>query len=73
MSCKTCKFLVVEPNKAGHRVVRSDSAYRCSCPDPALPKLPACMTSAYGFYWPPRRAWVFASCGKDCPMYEALA
>ena len=39
MTCNTCKWLEVEPNKAGKRVVSKTKAYQCAVPIP-LPDLP---------------------------------
>lgn len=51
MSCKTCKWLEVEPNKAGKRVVRKDKAYQCGVPIPR-PRLPTSVLKAYDSGYP---------------------
>ncbi len=72
--CKTCRFLDVPLDKAGRRVVRKDSVYRCKGPVPAAPNLPDSVTQAYGFM---RTAWVHrqympGDMGTTCPVWEAL-
>lgn len=57
MSCKTCKWLEVEPNKAGKRVVRKDRVYQCGVPI-ERPRLPTSVLKAYGFRWPPSKTWL---------------
>lgn len=46
MTCKTCKWLDVKPDKAGRVVVRKDSVYPCVVKFPT-PKLPDSITRAY--------------------------
>ena len=70
--CGTCRWLRVEPDKNGRRVVRRDKIYRCLF-EPAWPPLPAAITKSYGFRLPV--AIVQGMCGdegKDCPTWEAL-
>lgn len=66
MTCKTCKFLEVEPGKR----VTSRKAYRCLAPV-VLPALPISITESFGWHWPPPRSWVRSDDGADCPTYEA--
>lgn len=74
MSCKTCKWFDVKPNKAGRIVIRKDTASRCIFPLPELPELPHSVTKSYG--WPEsgiaafRRAWMPATSGVGCPAHE---
>ena len=70
-SCRTCKYLNVEPNKAGRVVVRSNSGYRCLAPDPPLPVLPDSIGKTYYFTWPPGRVYVSPDQGTECPVWEA--
>ena len=71
MTCKQCRWLDVEPDTAGRRVVRAANAYRCICPDPAKPILPASVYASYrGFMWPPDRSFMTGSMGEDCPCFE---
>lgn len=70
MSCKTCKWLEVEPNKAGKRVVRRDKVYQCLVPIPR-PILPTSVTRAYDFSWPPPRTWLTKDMwGEVCLLWE---
>lgn len=73
MTCKTCAYLAVEPDKAGRIVVRAGNAYECNAPEPDLPTLPYSITKAYGFRWPPSRAYVTGTDGEDCPVWQARA
>ena len=69
MTCRTCKFLGVEPNAFGKIIVRSANAYRCLSPVPDIPNLPTSMTKCYDFRWPPSRTYVIPSEGINCPIY----
>jgi len=69
MTCGTCKWLEVPPDKAGHRRVIKDKAYRCACPIPDV-VLPQCVTNGYGWKWPPGKNWVSHDSGQDCPTFE---
>ena len=46
-------------------------AYRCLAPDPEMPAMPASITLAHWFKWPPQRVHVCVDdqCEK-CPLYE---
>lgn len=73
-SCRTCKYLDVEPNKAGRIVARKGSGYRCLAPDAPLPVLPDSITKGYGFCWPLRsRRYMLPDEGTECPVWEARA
>lgn len=65
----TCKFAGVTPDKAGRVIMRKDRVYPCMAPEPDLPTLPACITKAYGFYWPPRRQRVEKNDCDKCPCW----
>ena len=69
-SCKTCKWLVVEPDTAGRRVVRKDKGYRCIAPMPELPPMPLSVTS-HCHYLPPGkiRSRMDGGDGADCPTW----
>lgn len=70
--CGTCRFLRVDPDKAGRRVVRKDRAYRCQF-EIAWPPLPVSVTRAYGFRLPnPQHQGMFGDMGDDCPTWEAI-
>ncbi len=74
--CRTCVHLIVEPDKAGRRVVRKQQAYRCGAPVPdILPLLPHSITKAYGWAAPSDRSkrWVCPDDGRGCPLYTALS
>ena len=71
MTCGTCTHSRVLPNKAGRRVVYKDRTYTCMVDIP-LPVLPSCVTSAYGFKWPPQRNYMTSDAGVDCPTYNAI-
>jgi len=68
MTCATCKFLDVRINKAGQRVVRKDSAYQCLCAV-SEPILPASVTTAYGYRWPPPKSYMTGDSGENCPCH----
>lgn len=71
MTCKTCKWLNVPPDKRGRIVVR-DTGYRCAAPIPERPALPVCITRSYSFReWPATGdAWTSPKLGADCPLHE---
>ncbi len=69
--CKTCRHLNVGLYADGRRVVVAGRAYQCSAPLPDV-SLPECMTKAYGFEWPPRRAFMTGSDGKSCPAWAPI-
>jgi hypothetical protein len=67
-SCRTCRFLLVEPDKDGRRVPRASKAYRCDAPIPNV-SLPASVPS-WEFKWPPRKRWMEPDDGEACPAFE---
>jgi hypothetical protein len=67
-----CTHLEIEPDKAGRLIMRADQAYRCKAPAPEMPVLPACITQAYGFKWPPPRGYVFKETCAECPCWSPL-
>ena len=69
-SCRTCKFLGVKADAKGRYIARKHQVYPCDV-DVQQPKLPACMTKAYGFKWPLNRSYMQADEGADCPLYES--
>lgn len=66
-----CKHLAIEPDRDGKARFRADTAYRCLAPLPELPALPACITRAHGWHWPPGRSHVFREACAICPTWEA--
>lgn len=68
MTCKTCKFLDV-PEENGKIKPRANKSYKCLVEIP-LPILPASITGAYDFRWPPGRKFMSPDEGKDCPCYQ---
>jgi hypothetical protein len=71
MSCKTCKYFDVPPDKDGKARIRKGNAYRCTAPMPECPPLPVCVSlEPWGFKWPPAKSWVTPDMGTDCPVYE---
>jgi len=72
MSCRTCAYLEVPPNKAGKIMPRHDRAYPCRGPIPDLAslKLPDSVTRAYGFRWPLARGYSEPDDGENCPTYS---
>ena len=73
MNCKTCKWLEVEPDKRGRRVVRKQNAYPCVAPEPEKPKLPASAEVGYrSFVWPPHRSFMCGDMGEDCLCWEPV-
>ena len=71
MTCRTCKFLGVAPNRAGKRVPRSDKIYRCLV-DVPVPIVPASVTGYYNWKWPPTKSAMVPDDGADCPLWEAF-
>jgi hypothetical protein len=71
VTCKTCKWLAVPPDKRGRIVVR-DTAYRCIVPMPVLPALPDCITKQYGYTKITERRdyWMTPKQGVTCPLHE---
>lgn len=70
MSCKTCKWLKVEPNKGGKRVVRKDKAYQCGVPI-ERPHFPTSVLRVYNFTWPPHKTWLTAEMRDEvCLLWE---
>lgn len=72
MTCKTCKWLDVPPDKRGRIVVR-DTAYKCIVPLPEMPVLPDCVTKQYGYtdFLARRDRWMIPKQGGTCPLHEA--
>ena len=68
MNCKTCRWLDVAPDKSGKVVVRSAKAYQCKVEVP-MPVLPASITNAYGFSWPPAKTRMSRNDGQNCPYF----
>ncbi len=69
MTCRTCKWLNVEPNKAGRRVARKDITYPCTVPI-EKPRLPDSVRQ-YARHWPPPRSYMGPNDGQDCPCYAS--
>jgi len=75
MTCRTCKWLDVHPDKDGRVRIRK-LYYECLAPVPECPPLPYCITlSHYGqwtnFRWPPYRSRVMPDRGAGCPLWQA--
>ncbi len=70
-TCKTCRWLVVPPDKVGRHVVRKDRMYRCAAPLPEV-ELPLNVTKCFSFIWPLRRTMV-AGTWENCPCWEELS
>lgn len=66
-----CKYAEIQPDRNGRITMRAHSVWPCTCPIPELPALPACITSAYGYSWPPRRSYVDRERCNECPCYAA--
>lgn len=72
MAKPRCKYLVVPPTDSGRVIVRKDWCYRCACPIPEPPVLPASITSAYGFHPISEKSKTMIStdqCAR-CPLFE---
>lgn len=69
MSCRTCKWLDVPPDKSGRIVVRSSRVYRCVAPV-ERPAWPESVTTAYGFRWPIAGNYMRPERGQNCPLFE---
>ncbi len=69
MSCRTCKFLDVQPDKSGRFIARKHKVYPCTVVV-EQPKLPACMTKTYDYRWPLRRNHMQPDDGEGCPFYQ---
>ena len=70
-SCKTCQHLDVKPDARGRIVVRQYLVFPCLAPQPELPALPACITKACNFRWPPPRNYMQGNDGVNCPTWLA--
>jgi len=68
--CKNCKFLDVQPDKAGRLIVRPNKAYSCTYPLPEMPQLPDCLRHLRGSINEKQRHYCWAEDGKDCPTYQ---
>lgn len=68
-SCKTCKWLDVEPDSIGRIVVRNKNSYQCTVEIPK-PPLPDCVLNYYHFKWPPYRVYVNSKNGENCQLFE---
>ncbi len=66
-----CEFADITPDARGRVVMRAHAVWRCKWPEPELPRLPASVTRAYGFSWPPTRAWVGRDECAGCPCWQA--
>jgi hypothetical protein len=71
VTCRTCKYLDVAPDKSGRIVPRKGNSYRCLAPHPTLPPLPDCITRRYDFQPFFVRSWMSPPDGGECPVYEA--
>lgn len=71
MTCRTCKWLIVRPNRVGKRVPNKDKSYTCGY-QPERPKLPSSIVGHYSFKWPPDRSYMTPNDGSDCQTYEIL-
>ena len=69
MTCRTCKHLCIEPDKAGRIVVHMPDAWPCDAPA-TEPILPASITDRYGWHWPPSRTYMSLDRGEGCPSYS---
>lgn len=71
MTCKTCKWLNVPPDKRGRIVVR-DTGYRCIVPLPVMPALPDSITKRYGYrdVTLARENFMLPTQGATCPLHE---
>lgn len=70
MTCRTCRYLDVKPDRSGRRVPRKNYAYRCTVPLPEV-KWPASVTTYVGFR-EPHKTMMDLDEGEDCPLYEEL-
>jgi len=71
-SCKSCRFFDVRPDAKGRIVVCAKSVYECLVvvPEPALPDS---IKLAYGYRWPPDKAYLNGDSGRKCPTWEQRA
>ena len=70
MTCRTCKFLEVPPDKDGRRRPMKHSVYECVV-EVSKPVLPSSMITYYSFKWPLHRKCMEPDDGKDCPCWQA--
>ena len=68
MTCRTCKFLDVLPDKDGKRRVRQNNAYRCLVPLPEV-AWPDSVLEAYGSHLP-TKTFMSPDRGKNCQTHE---
>lgn len=79
MTCRTCKWLNVPPNKNGKIVPRKGGHHRCTVPLPPPPAMPASikvMTDGRTYYgssviqWPSSGGWMGVDAGEGCTFHE---
>jgi hypothetical protein len=74
MTCGKCRWLGVQPNKAGVIVVLKSRMYRCTAPIPELPPLPKCIQvgghGVHALRWPPHPNYMNAKDGEGCAYFE---
>lgn len=64
-----CAHAEIKPDARGRIIIRANKAFRCLTPEPDLPTLPASITKAYGFKWPPPRNYVMKDDCAECPCW----
>lgn len=73
MSCRKCRWMDVQPNKAGRISPRKDTVYPCIVPV-EMPVLPYSITSRHDFsaqmFDQHNRRYVSPNEGDNCPMFE---
>jgi len=67
-----CRHLLVTPDKDGKVRVRKGNGYRCAV-DAPTPVLPASVTRAHGWRWPPHRTMVSTDDCAKCPLFDGIS
>jgi hypothetical protein len=69
VTCRTCKFLNVAPDSRGRIIPRANIGYRCLYEVSIEHGLPASVTGAYNFRWPPSKKSMVPNDGEGCPQH----
>lgn len=71
MTCRSCIWLKVAPDKAGRRAPRKDKSYLCEAPVPDV-VMPLSITRRYDWRWPPSRNYMAPDEGAGCPTFKSI-
>ena len=69
MSCRTCIYLEVMPDKTGRKIPRKGNVYACLYQIPNDHQLPMSAVRYYGFKWPPIKNRMTPDDGEGCVQH----